>query len=77
MQTPIARKLFPHLLALVIAGIALVMLVLTPFWAVEWYRTPFLGMVLEPNNVVSQLNGADWPARNNGVIFADRLLALN
>lgn len=59
------------------AGIAIAMLVLTPFWAVQWVRTPFLGVALEPHNVVSQLNGADWPARNNGVIFADRLLALN
>ena len=53
------------------------MLVLSPFWAAEWYRTPFLGMLLEPNNVVSQLNSAGWPARSNGVIFADRLLTLN
>jgi len=53
------------------------MLVLTPFWAVRWYRTPFLGMLLEPNNVVSQIKEPTWPARNNGVVFADRLLALN
>ena len=53
------------------------MLVLTPFWAAEWYRTPFLGMVLEPNNVVSQIKEPSWPARNDGVVFADRLSAMN
>jgi len=53
------------------------MLVLAPFWAAEWYRTPFLGMLIEPNNIVSQLSSPGWPARSNGVIFADRLLALN
>jgi len=58
-------------------GMAFLMLGLTPFWAVEWYRTPFLGMLLEPNNVVSALQGEGWPARAHGVSFADRLLALN
>ena len=53
------------------------MLVLSPFWAAEWFRTPFLGMLLEPNNVVSQLSSPGWPARSNGVLFADRLLTLN
>jgi len=59
------------------AGIAVLMLVLSPFWAAEWFRTPFLGMLLEPNNVVSQLSSPGWPARSNGVLFADRLLTLN
>lgn len=59
------------------AGLAVLMLVLSPFWAAEWYRTPFLGMLLEPNNVVSQIASAGWPARDNGVIFADQLLTLS
>jgi PAS domain S-box-containing protein len=68
---------FTHFLTLLVAGIALFVLVVTPFWAAQWYRTPFLGMVLEPNNVVSQLSGSSWPARNQGVVFADQLLALD
>ncbi len=77
MQTPAARDGLHHLPALFMTGMALLMLGLTPLWAVEWYRTPFLGMLLEPNNVVSALRGEGWPARANGVDFADRLLALN
>ncbi len=77
MSSPSERNWLNHVLPLLVAGIAVLMLILTPFWAADWYRTPFLGMMLEPNNVVSQLSAAGWPARNNGVIFADRLLALN
>jgi adenylate cyclase len=77
MQIPTPDNRFTHIVSLLLAGIAVLMLVLTPFWAVQWYRTPFLGMVLEPNNVVSQIKEPTWPARNNGVVFADRLLALN
>ncbi|HVN14332.1 MAG TPA: adenylate/guanylate cyclase domain-containing protein, partial [Anaerolineales bacterium] len=71
------RNLFLHLLPLLIAGIAASLIILAPFWAADWYRTPFLGMLLEPNNVVSQITSPGWPARSTGVIFADRLLALD
>ncbi len=77
MQTPPERNWLLHAPVIFIAAVALLLLVLTPFWAARWYQTPFLGMVLEPNNVVSQLSGSNWPARNSGVIFADRLLTLN
>jgi PAS domain S-box-containing protein len=63
--------------AVLLAGAAVLLIILAPFWAADWYRTPFLGMLVEPNNVVSQLSSPGWPARSNGVIFADRLLALN
>lgn len=68
---------FVHIPALLLAGIAVFMLAITPSWAAQWYRTPFLGMLLEPNNVVSQIMESSWPARSQGVVFADRLLALN
>jgi len=77
MSSPFKRNWLNHALPLLVAGIAVLMLILTPFWAAEWYRTPFLGMLLEPNNVVSQITSPGWPARSNGVIFADRLLTLN
>jgi len=48
------------------AGTALVMLVMTPFWTAQWAR-PFLGLMLEPNNVASLLNGKGWPARKIGI----------
>jgi len=77
MSTPSERHWLNHILPLLMAGIAVLMLILSPFWAAEWYRTPFLGMLLEPNNVVSQIASPGWPARDHGVIFADQLLALN
>jgi len=77
MQIPSSRSWLAHLPALILAGIAVLMVVLTPFWAMVWYRTPFLGLLLEPNNVVSAINGTGWPARGSGVGFPDRLLGLN
>ena len=77
MNTPNELKWLNHVPPLLMAAVALLMLILAPFWAAEWYRTPFLGMLIEPNNVVSQLSSPGWPARSNGVIFADRLLTLN
>ena len=77
MQTPSARSWSVHIPSLFMAGVAILMLVLTPFWAAQWVRTPFLGFMLEPNNVVSLVNGKDWSARDAGVVFSDRLMTLN
>ncbi len=66
-----------HGVPLVITFCAVLMLVLTPFWAYQWFRQPFLGMLVEPHNVVSQIDGEDWPARRAGVVWSDRLTALN
>ena len=77
MQTPSERSWLVHVPSLFMAGVAILMLVLTPFWAAQWVQTPFLGLMLEPNNVVSLVNGKDWPARSAGVVFSDRLVTLN
>ncbi len=66
-----------HLVPLTAIGIAVAMLVLTPFWAVQWSREPFLGVFLEPNNIVSQIDDAGWPARSAGAAWSDQLTALN
>jgi PAS domain S-box-containing protein len=63
--------------ALVSAALAIAMLVLTPFWAMRWYRLPFLGALFETNNVVSSVNIKGWPATEEGVKYLDRLVALN
>ena len=63
--------------ALVAASVAIAMLVLTPFWAMRWYRLPFLGALFETNNVVSSVNVKGWPATEQGVKYLDRLVALN
>ena len=77
MFQTIRKKWTSHILPLICVAVAVLMLVLTPVWALEWYHTPFPGLLLEPNNVVSQINGPDWPARLQGVGWSDRLVAIN
>lgn len=64
----------PPLLA---ATVAVALLVLTPFWAMRWYRLPFLGALFETNNVVSSINIKSWPATELGVKYLDQLVTLN
>jgi hypothetical protein len=64
----------PPLLA---ATVAVALLVLTPFWAMRWYRLPFLGALFETNNVVSSINIEGWPATELGAKYLDQLVALN
>ena len=71
-----SRRLF-HFLPLVAATVAILMLVLTPFWAIRWYRLPFLGALFETNNVVSSINIEGWPATEQGAQYLDRLIALD
>ncbi len=63
--------------ALVSAAVAILVLILTPFWAIQWSRLPFLGVLLEGNNLVNQAVSAGWPAYEAGVKPYDRLIALN
>lgn len=76
MQSPRSSWL-EHSVPLTAIVIAIAMLALTPFWAVEWMREPFLGVLLEPNNIVSQIDEAGWPARSAGAAWSDQLIALN
>ncbi|NOZ00064.1 MAG: PAS domain-containing protein [Chloroflexi bacterium] len=76
------RKILPanwpeHLIPMAAILIAFAMLIATPFWAYRWFHEPFLGTLIEPNNVISQINGKDWPARQQGVEWSDRLVAIN
>ncbi|MCF6278569.1 MAG: hypothetical protein L3J16_07475, partial [Anaerolineales bacterium] len=66
-----------HLIPWITICVALAMLALTPLWAWHEAQEPFLGMLLEPNNVVSQINGKGWPAREQGAVWSDQLIALN
>jgi adenylate cyclase len=66
-----------HLPPLVTSLLALAMLVLTPIWAVKYYRQPFVGVLLEPNNIVSKINGRVWPAYQQGATWPEQLTAIN
>ncbi|MBW8011388.1 MAG: SpoIIE family protein phosphatase [Chloroflexi bacterium] len=54
---------------------ATAVIVLAPFYAIQWYRSPFLGMLLEPNMVVANMDATDWPAMDAGVQYPDRLIS--
>lgn len=77
MQAETRASWLDHAVPLAAIAIAIAMLVLTPFWAVEWLHRPFLGILLEPNNIVSQIDEDGWPARNAGAAWSDQLIALN
>ncbi len=66
-----------HIAPVMTALIAMAMLLLTPFWAYQGYRQPFMGALIEPNNVISQISGKGWVAREAGVAWSDRLLSIN
>jgi PAS domain S-box-containing protein len=77
MLQSIRKNWTAHLLLLFCVAVAALMLCLTPIWALEWYRAPFPGFLLEPNNVVSQINGSAWPGRSEGVAWSDRLVSVD
>ena len=66
-----------HVPPIFAALLALAMLVLTPIWAVQYYHQPFMGVLLEPNNVVSKINSAGWPAHLAGVAWPEQLVKIN
>ena len=66
-----------HVIPLLAALVAVTMLVLTPIWALQYSRQPFLGVLLEPNNVVSKINSPSWPAHQAGAAWPEQLVSLN
>ena len=66
-----------HVLPIIAALLALAMLVFTPIWAVQYYHQPFIGALLEPNNIVSKINSRNWPAYLAGVTWPEQLATIN
>ncbi|MGE5250493.1 MAG: hypothetical protein ACM3QS_09800, partial [Bacteroidota bacterium] len=66
-----------RMVPLIAAALAFSMLLVTPFLAFYWYQLPFLGVLLEANNMVNQANSRGWPAHDAGVHTYDRLVELN
>jgi PAS domain S-box-containing protein len=66
-----------HVPAVMTGLVAFAMLVLTPVWAYRYYRQPFLGVLLEPNNIVSKINNDGWPVHDAGVVWPEQLTAVN
>jgi hypothetical protein len=57
--------------------VAVAAVVIAPFEASYWYRTPFVGALFEPNRVVSLIDRNGWAAKQAGVNWPDRLVAVN
>jgi class 3 adenylate cyclase len=70
-------KWLSHVLPIFVALVALAMVVLAPFWAVRYYQQPFMGILLEPNNIVIKINGKSWPASQAGVVWPEQLTTVN
>jgi adenylate cyclase len=68
-----ARQLVP----LAILLVALAAVLIAPIEAIKWYQTPFVGALFEPNHVVSLIDGNNWAAKDAGVDWPDRLIAVN
>jgi len=66
-----------HLPPLFAAAVAIALLIITPFWARDWYRTPFLGIGLEHFNVINHLQGEGWGGHARGLTYPQRLVALD
>jgi PAS domain S-box-containing protein len=77
MFATIIKNWKAHIIPLGFVALAIGMFILTPFWAREWYYTPFNGFLIEPNNVLSQIGGENWPGKIQGLQWADRLLEIN
>ena len=66
-----------HIFPIFVSLIALFAILLSPIWAMQWYQRPFIGTLLEPNNVVSQVNGKDWPVKQAGVEIYEQLIQID
>ena len=55
---------------------AVLMLILTPVWAYRWTQIPFLGVSLEQNNVVSQIQGSNWANLTQGASVIEAMNAM-
>jgi PAS domain S-box-containing protein len=68
---------FSHFVPVATTLLALAMLILTPIWAIGYYQQPFIGVLLEPNNIVSIISGENWPVAGVGARWPNQLTAIN
>jgi PAS domain S-box-containing protein len=68
---------YRHIFPLSVTLTAAIVLILAPFWAVQWLKLPFIGMFFEPNNVARLLESDNWPPELQRVREFDQLTAIN
>jgi len=66
-----------HIAPLAVFGLAVLAIVIAPFQAWRWYRTPFVGALFEPNQVVSRIEGPGWATKAAGIDWPARLVAVD
>jgi len=76
-QIRLPKDWYHHIVPLTITLVAVCVVVLAPLWAYGWAQLPFIGIFLEPNNVISALESDDWPAKAAGVQSYDLLTAVD
>ncbi|MCK4900878.1 MAG: hypothetical protein KAS38_19015, partial [Anaerolineales bacterium] len=67
------RYTFGNLVTMVIFAIALVAFLNAAILALAWSKKPFLGFVVEPTLVVSNVGGVSWNAQTIGLDYPERI----
>ena len=67
------RYTFGNLVTMVLFAIALVAFLNAAILALAWSKKPFLGFVVEPTLVVSNVGGVSWNAQTIGLDYPERI----
>jgi serine phosphatase RsbU (regulator of sigma subunit) len=71
------RYTFSNLVTMILFVIALVAFLNAAVLALAWSKTPFLGFVVEPTLVVSNVGGVSWNAQTIGLDHPERVTQIN
>ena len=72
-QGSIRRYSIGNLITLAIFGITLLAFLIATILALAWSKKPFLGFVVEPTLVVSNVGGVSWNAQRIGLNYPERV----
>ena len=51
--------------------------IVSPILAISWRNNPFPGFLVEPTMVVTDNSGLDWPGREAGIAFPERVIRVS
>ena len=72
-QGSIRRYSIGNLITLAIFGITLLAFLIAAILALAWSKKPFLGFVVEPTLVFSNVGGVSWNAQRIGLNYPERV----
>ena len=76
LRNSTSQRFSKYLIAILVA-LAVAYNALALVFAVSWGQSPFLGIVMYPRMVISDVHNSDWAGRQHGLGTGDRLLALD